>query len=86
MKIELRYGKCLRCDHEWVLRKLNPKCCPKCMSPYWDRPRREAKKEVENMKSNEGENEEKDIEPDRKVKGIFYKKEAYEAHLKKEGK
>jgi DNA-directed RNA polymerase subunit RPC12/RpoP len=49
-----RWGyRCARCDHEWVpdeLRgasdtqrpakpKTSPKVCPKCKSPYWDRPR-----------------------------------------------
>ena len=72
MDIKLLSGKCLRCGHEWILRKLNPKICPRCNSAYWNQPRKEAKKEVVN------------IEIDRKVKGIFYKKEAYEAHLKKE--
>ena len=32
--------KCLRCDHEWVPRKEGkPIKCPKCQSPYWDKPR-----------------------------------------------
>lgn len=39
--------RCHRCAHEWVLNdsKNPPKTCPKCRSPYWDRPRR-AKKEA----------------------------------------
>ena len=34
--------KCLRCAHQWVRRNLNkdPRVCPKCKSPYWDRPRK----------------------------------------------
>ena len=51
--------KCLRCGHPWVplgLKKVEegerppdpkeePRVCPKCKSPYWNRPRRdEAKK------------------------------------------
>ncbi|MXZ62375.1 MAG: hypothetical protein F4Y98_01885 [Chloroflexi bacterium] len=33
--------RCERCDHEWIprSRKREPRVCPKCKSPYWDRPR-----------------------------------------------
>jgi rubrerythrin len=32
--------RCERCSHEWIPRgKLTPKICPKCKTPYWDRPR-----------------------------------------------
>lgn len=33
--------RCERCGHEWVPRDKgqDPKVCPKCKSPYWDRPR-----------------------------------------------
>jgi hypothetical protein len=33
---------CLRCGHDWLRRSLkrDPKQCPKCHSPYWDRQRR----------------------------------------------
>jgi len=36
--------RCLRCDHEWLRRSLksDPKQCPRCHSPYWNRPRRRA--------------------------------------------
>lgn len=35
--------ECERCDHKWVPRrpKETPRVCPKCKSPYWNRPRRE---------------------------------------------
>lgn len=35
--------KCERCGHEWLRRDHNrePKVCPKCKSPYWDKPRRD---------------------------------------------
>ena len=33
-------AKCLRCDHVWDSQVLNPKMCPKCKSPYWNKPRR----------------------------------------------
>ena len=34
-------NKCYRCSHEWVSSQKNqiPKVCPKCKSPYWDRPK-----------------------------------------------
>jgi|ERR1700682_2457893 len=34
--------KCERCEHEWVPREANddPRVCPKCKSPYWNRPRK----------------------------------------------
>jgi N6-adenosine-specific RNA methylase IME4 len=33
--------QCERCEHKWVPRKEGekPRVCPKCKSPYWDRPR-----------------------------------------------
>ncbi len=32
---------CLRCGHEWIPRsERKPGTCPKCNSPYWDRPRK----------------------------------------------
>lgn len=34
--------RCLRCGHEWSLRTgTEPKTCPKCRSPYWNRQRRD---------------------------------------------
>ena len=32
---------CERCEYEWVPRNIEepPRVCPKCKSPYWDRPR-----------------------------------------------
>ena len=43
--INLIGNKCYRCGHEWLPYDKNsqPRVCPKCKSPYWDRPR---KKEV----------------------------------------
>jgi DNA-directed RNA polymerase subunit RPC12/RpoP len=34
--------KCLRCGHEWLRRSLTkePKACPGCNSPYWNKPRK----------------------------------------------
>ena len=32
--------KCNRCDHKWYSRTPNePKVCPKCKSPYWNKER-----------------------------------------------
>lgn len=32
---------CLRCDHEWASKQERERVrtCPRCKSPYWDRPR-----------------------------------------------
>jgi hypothetical protein len=34
--------RCERCSYEWVPRDFHnePKTCPKCKSPYWNRPRK----------------------------------------------
>jgi DNA-directed RNA polymerase subunit RPC12/RpoP len=35
--------KCNRCEHEWVPRKSTegePRVCPACKSPYWNKPRK----------------------------------------------
>ena len=30
---------CERCGHTWIQKKNNkPKTCPKCKSPYWEKP------------------------------------------------
>ena len=46
--------RCDRCEHEWVPRgEANgeePRVCPKCKSPYWNRPRR-ASMSYEDFKS-----------------------------------
>jgi rubrerythrin len=41
---ELIKAKCLRCGHTWTLRTPHPKKCPKCKSPYWNKPRRKEMK------------------------------------------
>jgi len=39
-KITLKGYRCERCGHEWVPRNdENPRVCPKCKSPYWDKPK-----------------------------------------------
>lgn len=44
-KVMLEGYKCERCGHEWVPRnkKEYPNVCPKCKSPYWDKPRKKSK-------------------------------------------
>jgi predicted Zn-ribbon and HTH transcriptional regulator len=39
-KVMLEGYRCERCGHEWRPRnkKEEPKVCPKCKSPYWDKP------------------------------------------------
>lgn len=35
--------RCSRCNHEWIPRRgaaEEPRVCPKCKSPYWNRPTR----------------------------------------------
>jgi uncharacterized CHY-type Zn-finger protein len=40
-EITLKGFVCERCNHKWVPREdENPKVCPKCKSPYWDKPRK----------------------------------------------
>jgi len=40
MEITLKGYKCERCGREWIPRKEGkPIVCPKCKSPYWDKPR-----------------------------------------------
>ena len=44
-KVHILGNKCYRCGHEWRPLNVNekPVVCPKCKSPYWDRPRRKEK-------------------------------------------
>lgn len=38
--IELPTLRCLRCGHTWIPRKpAPPKNCPRCISPYWNKPK-----------------------------------------------
>ena len=45
-KIKLDGYRCERCGHTWVPRVYDndsnkePVICPKCKSPYWDKPRK----------------------------------------------
>ena len=42
MEIKIKGYKCERCEHEWTPRKesLIPIDCPKCKSPYWNKPKK----------------------------------------------
>ena len=38
-EIKVYECKCERCGHEWITRSEEaPVVCPKCKSPYWDKP------------------------------------------------
>jgi hypothetical protein len=39
------WWQCERCEHTWVPRDWDaePRVCPKCKSPYWNKPRRKPK-------------------------------------------
>ena len=41
-KVMLQGYQCERCGHKWVPRNKdeNPNVCPKCKSPYWDKPKK----------------------------------------------
>jgi len=40
MKKVIREVECNRCGHRWIPRSFEtPNHCPKCGSPYWNRPR-----------------------------------------------
>lgn len=45
-KITLSGFRCERCGHEWVPKEqgTEPTVCPKCKSPYWNRPRQSERK------------------------------------------
>jgi predicted Zn-ribbon and HTH transcriptional regulator len=40
-EIMLKGYKCERCEHTWIPRNEDdtPTVCPKCKSPYWNKPR-----------------------------------------------
>jgi DNA-directed RNA polymerase subunit RPC12/RpoP len=41
-RVTLEGFRCERCGHEWVPRDKEqaPTVCPKCKSPYWNKPRK----------------------------------------------
>ena len=42
VKVQIWGYRCERCEHEWVPRNKDeePRVCPRCKSPYWDKPRK----------------------------------------------
>lgn len=30
---------CLRCNHKWIPRQMIITVCPRCKSPYWNKPK-----------------------------------------------
>ncbi len=45
IEVKMKKYKCDRCSHEWIPRqKEKPTICPKCKSPYWNKPRRKNRK------------------------------------------
>jgi predicted Zn-ribbon and HTH transcriptional regulator len=46
MKVTVEGWKCQRCGHVWIPHEkdFKPRGCPKCKSPYWDRPRQNPKR------------------------------------------
>ncbi len=53
-KVKLSGYECERCGHQWVPRDVEqePRVCPKCKSPYWNRPRRVENESGKRSKSN----------------------------------
>jgi DNA-directed RNA polymerase subunit RPC12/RpoP len=56
-KIMLEGYECERCGHTWIPRETtegDPLVCPKCKSPYWNKPRKtetdQAKESLKNKK------------------------------------
>jgi len=45
VKIQVEGFECERCKHQWIPRgNENPAVCPKCKSPYLNKPRKREKK------------------------------------------
>ncbi len=43
----IRGHRCYRCGYNWELKsKVSPMVCPRCISPYWDKPRRKRKENI----------------------------------------
>jgi hypothetical protein len=51
--------QCERCSHKWIPKdpEKEPSVCPKCKSPYWNRPRKNAPA-VKKLEKQSGEGEE----------------------------
>ena len=42
IEIKRKGFKCERCGHEWIPHNMEktPTVCPKCKSPYWNKPKK----------------------------------------------
>lgn len=49
MEIELPHLTCQRCGNTWIPRTPEPKQCPKCKSPYWNKTRKKQENEPTNL-------------------------------------
>ncbi len=50
-KIKIEGYFCERCNHKWIPRgNEEPRVCPKCKSPYWNRPKKNKIKKFEKKK------------------------------------
>ena len=47
-QVTLQGFRCERCQHEWVPRDKgqDPTVCPKCKSPYWNKPRKSGENQI----------------------------------------
>lgn len=46
--IKIKGYRCLRCKHEWLPKgKEEPRVCPKCHSPYWNKAKRHKTPQIE---------------------------------------
>ena len=43
--MDIRIVECNRCNHKWATKR-EPKNCPSCKSPYWNKERVRKRKEV----------------------------------------
>jgi predicted Zn-ribbon and HTH transcriptional regulator len=44
--MSVNFQECKRCGHKWLPRTTEPPVvCPKCHSPYWNKPKGEKKEE-----------------------------------------
>lgn len=51
--IKVKQYTCLRCSYKWLPRKeVRSIICPNCKTPYWNKPRRETVKKVEEKPEN----------------------------------
>lgn len=46
MNIKLPVLHCKRCNHSWIPRKTEAKCCGRCKDPNWNKDRKYPKRSV----------------------------------------